>query len=100
MSRKLFELAKALTEIDFDGQVDVQPVRPGLVKIFVSGSPMVLDSRVVQDDDVRIIRSSQPCWCPDGFLEASMFVSFCPKHGSFPDPDLWNHDAEPHPADG
>jgi hypothetical protein len=41
----------------------------------------------IEREDVEP-REGQPCWCPDSFLEASMHINYCPRHGSKPDPEL------------
>lgn len=50
-------------------------------------------------DDVEP-RSEQPCWCPDAFRDAALWLDYCPQHGSHPDPELWDHDASPYPEEG
>lgn len=40
----------------------------------------------------------QPCWCPDAYLASHCYVSYCPKHGERPDPDLWDHSLALFPA--
>lgn len=43
-------------------------------------------------------RELQPCWCTDYHLEVGLNLTYCPRHGREPDPELWDHAAEPFPA--
>jgi len=42
---------------------------------------------------------AQPCYCTDFHLEVGLNLTYCPRHGREPDPELWDHDAEPFPAE-
>lgn len=53
------------------------------------------DRLVVPEGETVPDREDQPCWCPDAFRDYSIPIIYCPRHGTEPDPELWDFTADP-----
>jgi hypothetical protein len=42
-------------------------------------------------------RPEQPCWCTDFHREVGLALTYCPRHGRAPDPELWDAATAPPP---
>jgi len=48
-------------------------------------------------EDEPIDRVGQPCWCTDFHRDVHLALTYCPRHGREPDPELWDGTVEPFP---
>ena len=49
------------------------------------------------EQDPPTPRPEQPCWCTDFHRDVHLYLTYCPRHGGDPDPDLWDHSTGPFP---
>ena len=50
-------------------------------------------------EDEPADRESQSCWYTDFHRDVGLSLTYCPRHGRKPDPELWDHAAGPLPTD-
>jgi hypothetical protein len=52
--------------------------------------PFIVDEPVDRNQE-------RPCYCTDYHRDVGLNLTYCPRHGREPDPELWNHAAQTSP---